>query len=143
MFSVTGFQNALLSSDTMSSACSRVTLFNSVLIRRAGKRLDLRWRLRQLGLVRISGGIGGGIVLAVFLRDHLDRLVEFLLGDGARGINGLRSLEFARGALEVAFFPQFDPTLHVPLTRFKADLVQPDLVIRVVGLRFDGLLVKR
>ena len=37
MFSVTGFQNALLSSEMMSSACSSVTLFNSVVIRRAGK----------------------------------------------------------------------------------------------------------
>ena len=37
MFSVTGFQNALLSSDTISSACSSVTLVRSTGIRRAGK----------------------------------------------------------------------------------------------------------
>src|SRR5260370_1065376 len=37
MFSVTAFQNALLSSDTISSACSSVTLFSFAGIRRAGK----------------------------------------------------------------------------------------------------------
>ncbi len=74
--------------------------------RPAGKRLDLRQCSGKRRLIGIGGWCGGGIALAVLLRDHFDRFVQFLFSDGARRIDHLRSLEFSCGALQIALFPE-------------------------------------
>src|SRR5712692_3134578 len=97
MLLVTGFQKPLLCSDTMSSACSRVTFVNSVEIRRAGKS-GSKTTVIPASLPIVSKIVFASLVIGrSFRRNQFQGLANFLLGNGARRVNSQRLLKLGHG----------------------------------------------
>src|SRR5207245_4458174 len=71
-----------------------------------------------------------------------DRLAQLLVRHRARWIDRLRPLEFGRGALQIAFFPQLHSSLHMLLAGLEPNRIQLYLVGGVVRILLGSLLVE-
>ncbi len=111
MFSVTAFQNALLSSDTMSSACCNVTLFSCTGIRRAGKSGS------KITVTPASFAIVSNTIFASFVIDRLIAVLGRGLSSGGMEASGCSSLPSPFGGSVAALFARFFSSISFTVLR--------------------------
>jgi len=106
-----------------------------------GSQLDGAGGVAQLAL-QADGRSGGLRRRIALLIDHVDRAVQFLLGDEQRGIDAEGFLEFGRSFFQFAGIAQFLAAVHDGCRGLEANALEAGAVAEILGLKVISLLIE-